>query len=83
MAGVLIGAAVFGVGISLIKGSGGGVRDVIGNASAPWLLLPFVAGAVAGERRLARAALIGLLASLVAVIGFYTALKMAVVGKLA
>jgi hypothetical protein len=80
MAGVLIGAAVFGVGISLIKGSGGGARDVIGNASAPWLLLPFVAGAVAGERRLARAALIVLLASLVAVIGFYTAYVLVVLG---
>jgi hypothetical protein len=80
IAGVLIGGAAFGVGISLIKGSGGGVRDVIGNASAPWLLLPFIAGAVAGDHRVARAALIGLVVSLVAVVGFYTVYVLVVLG---
>ena len=39
--------------------------------SAPWLLLPLVAGAVAGEQHLGRGALVGGVASLVALIAFY------------
>jgi hypothetical protein len=59
----------------VLKGNNGGdVRNAIGNLSAPWLLLlPFIAGAAAGERRVARAALVGVLVSLVALAGFYLA----------
>ncbi len=61
----------FGVGMSALHGSGGGLRAQIGNVSAPWLLLPLVAGAVAGEQHLGRGALVGGAASLVALIAFY------------
>jgi hypothetical protein len=69
-----LGAPAFGVAMSVLKGNNGGdVRNAIGNLSAPWLLLPFIAGAAAGERRVARAALVGVLVSLVALAGFYLA----------
>jgi hypothetical protein len=69
-----LGALAFGVAMSVLKGNNGGdVRNAIGNLSAPWLLLPFIAGAAAGERRVARAALVGVLVSLVALAGFYLA----------
>jgi len=68
-----LGALAFGVAMSVLKGNGGGVRDAIGNLSAPWLLLPFIAGAAAGARRVGRAALVGALVSFVALGGFYLA----------
>lgn len=69
-----IGAAVFGVAMSVLKGNdGGAVRNAIGNLSAPWLALPFVAGAFAGAGRIIRSALIGLLVSFAALSGFYFA----------
>jgi len=68
------GALAFGVGMSLLKGNdGGAVRGAVANLSAPWLLLPFVAGATAGGGRVGRAALVGLLVSFVALAGFYVA----------
>ena len=66
-------AAAFGVVSAVVKGNGGGLRDAIGNISALWLLLPFLAGAAGGTRRLATAALAGLAATLVALCGFYFA----------
>ena len=68
---VCTAALVFGVGMSVLHGSAGGLRAQIGNVSAPWLLLPLVAGAVAGEQHLGRGALVGGVASLVALIAFY------------
>jgi hypothetical protein len=68
---VCTAALAFGVGMSVLHGSGGGLRAQIGNVSAPWLLLPLVAGAVAGEQHLGRGALVGGVASLVALIAFY------------
>ncbi|MHB1500625.1 MAG: DUF6518 family protein [Candidatus Dormibacteria bacterium] len=70
---ILLTAAAFGSAMAVIKGNGGGVRDAIGNTSAPWLLLAFIAGAVAGERRVGRAALAGAMATFVALGGFYLA----------
>jgi hypothetical protein len=66
-------AAAFGVASAVVKGNGAGLRDAIGNISAVWLLLPFLAGAAGGTRRLATAALAGLVATLVALCGFYFA----------
>jgi hypothetical protein len=66
-------AAAFGVASAVIKGNGGGLRDAIGNVSAVWLLLPYLAGAAGGARRPASAALAGLAATLVALGGFYFA----------
>lgn len=71
--GVMLLALAFGVTVSVIKGNNEGIRQAIGNTSAPWLLLPFIAGAVAGRRRLGLVALIGTLASVLALGGFYVA----------
>jgi hypothetical protein len=73
-AAVLMAAAcAFGVVMSVVKGNGGGVRDAIGNTSAPWLVLPFVAAAYWRVRRVLPGALVGLVASLTALAGFYIA----------
>jgi len=72
VAGVLAVAIAFGAAMAWIKGNNAGLRDAVGNASAPWLLLPFLSGAAAG-RRLAGGALVGLLATLAALAGFYVA----------
>ena len=69
-----LGALAFGVAMSVLKGNNGGdVRNAIGNLSAPWLLMPFIAGATAGARRIGRAAAVGALVSLSALAGFYVA----------
>ena len=59
--------------MAAIKGQGTGVRDALGNVSAPWLLLPFLAAATADRRRLFLGAATGTAASLVALIAFYSA----------
>jgi hypothetical protein len=66
-------AAVFGIAAAWIKGNDVGLRDAIGNVSAVWLFLPFLAGAAAGCRRVITAALCGLAATLAALAGFYFA----------
>ncbi len=66
-------AMVFGVVMSVIKGNGAGIRTIIGNAVAPWLILAFIGGAVAGGRSVRRAAAVGLLVSLAGLSGFYLA----------
>lgn len=66
-------AAVFGIAAAWIKGNDAGLRDAIGNVSAVWLFLPFLAGAAAGCRRVITGALCGLAATLTALVGFYFA----------
>jgi hypothetical protein len=66
-------ALAFGAGVSIVKGNGGGVRDAIGNTSAPWLLLPFIAVLYSQIRNTRRGVLTGLLASMTALCGFYVA----------
>ena len=66
-------AAVFGIAAAWIKGNDVGLRDAIGNVSAVWLFLPFLAGAAAGCRRVITGALCGLAATLAALLGFYFA----------
>jgi hypothetical protein len=66
-------AAVFGVAAAWIKGNDIGLRDAIGNVSAVWLLLPFLAGASTGSHRVVTGALCGLAATLAALTGFYFA----------
>ncbi|HEX9064149.1 MAG TPA: DUF6518 family protein [Streptosporangiaceae bacterium] len=69
---LILGLSVlFGAAMSWLKGDGPGLRDAIGNASAPWLLLPFLAGTAAGTRRIPLAAVTGLAATLAALAGFY------------
>src|SRR5439155_3928531 len=48
-----------------------GVRDALGNTSAPWVLVPFVAGT--RYRRPWHGALAGLAATMAAFLGFYAA----------
>lgn len=70
--GLVVAAGVaFGVVMSVLKGNGAGARDDLGNVSAPWLILPFVAAAYAAGRRLGRAATVGGAVSLAALAGFY------------
>lgn len=70
---VLAGGIAFGAAMSALKGNGDGVREAIGNTSAPWLLLPFIAGAWVGGRRVLRAGLVGLAVSIAALGAFYFA----------
>lgn len=67
--GLFAAALALGFVMSLLKGSGGGVRLQAGNISAPWLAIAFVAGAF--YRQASRAAGAGLMATLAALLGFY------------
>jgi hypothetical protein len=69
--GLLPAAVAFGVLVAAIKGQDTGVRDALGNTSAPWVVLPFLAGARCSTLR--SAALMGLAATLAAFFGFYLA----------
>ena len=73
---VLVGAFAFGVVAALLKGQSGDgralvsqVRSELGNLSAPWVLIAWVAGT--RTDRIWRGALLGLAATLVALVGFY------------
>jgi hypothetical protein len=59
--------------MSVIRGSQGGVRAMLGNLSAPWLLIAFGAGAALGKRGVWRGAGAGLLVTVLALCAFYTA----------
>lgn len=71
--GVAIGASAlaFGVLVAVVKGQDVGVRDALGNLSAPWVVVPFAAGAA--TRSVRRGVLFGLSATLLALLGFYVA----------
>ena len=49
---VAVAAVAFGALESVVKGSGSGVRDGIGNLSAPWVILPFLAAVAVARRRI-------------------------------
>lgn len=66
-------AAAFGVGDSILKGNGDGIRAAAGNTATPWLLLPFAGGALVGRGRLLLGAAVGLILSLLALSSFYVA----------
>jgi len=68
---ILLGATLFGIAVAVLKGGDAGIRDSLGNISAPWLLLPYFAG-LTGKGPL-RGASLGLMASLAALAGFYVA----------
>src|SRR5947209_16181208 len=70
-AAILLAALAFGVAIAVLKGGDAGLRDAIGNISAPWLLLPYLAGTV--SRGPIRGALLGAATCLAALAGFYVA----------
>ncbi len=60
----------FGVSMSIFKGNGSGLRDDIGNLSAPWLLVPFFAAAAVPVRRWPAGALVGAAATCAALGAF-------------
>src|SRR4051812_30919620 len=64
-------AVAFGVVMAVIKGQDSGARDAIGNMSAPWVVLPFLAGMT--RARPWQSALAGIAVTLAAFIGFYSA----------
>lgn len=71
---VLLTAFAFGLLAAWAKGPGGSdtmsaIRSSLGNLSTPWLLVAFAAGS--GFSRLRTGALVGLLATMVALTGFY------------
>jgi hypothetical protein len=70
---VVVGVCVLIIAIvdSLVKGNGGGFFGELANDGSPWLLLAFLSGAFAGQRRLLLGALIGLGATLVGLMGYY------------
>ncbi len=67
----MLAAVWFGIAMAAIKGQGAGARDALGNISAPWLLIAFLAGASSERRRWAP--VVGLVATVAALIGFYIA----------
>ena len=67
---IFVGVCAFGVLDAIVKGHHGGMRNVIGNISAPWAILPILAGSIAVPRRLAVGALAGV-ASTVAALASY------------
>ncbi len=69
---LVLAALAFGAAMSVTKGNDTGVRDDIGNLSAPWLLLPFFAGTAMRGRAFAGAAA-GLVSTLAALAAFYVA----------
>jgi hypothetical protein len=68
---LLFGAIAFGVLVAVIKGDDVGVRNALGNMSAPWVIVPFLAGTLSS--RAWHAALIGVATTLAAFFGFYLA----------
>lgn len=68
---LLAAAVAFGVTVALIKGQAVGVRDALGNTSAPWVVLPFIAGTHFPRARSAAAA--GLAVTLISLLSFYIA----------
>ncbi len=70
---VLALSVVFGILMAWIKGNGAGLSDAVGNISALWLAVPFLAGAAAGSSRVLVGAVYGLVATLAALTGFYFA----------
>jgi uncharacterized protein DUF6518 len=70
---VAVAALAFGALESVIKGNGSGVRDGIGNLSAPWVIVPLLAAAAVARRRIVPGAVIGLLTTMTALVGFYLA----------
>jgi hypothetical protein len=68
---LLLAGIAFGVVAAVIKGQDTGARDVLGNLSAPWVVVPFLAGS--RYPSVWRAALVGIAATLAALLGFYVA----------
>jgi hypothetical protein len=71
LAQLLFLAIGFGVLVAVVKGQDTGVRDALGNTSAPWVIVPFLAGS--RYPLPLPAALVGVAASLASLVAFYAA----------
>ena len=77
---VLMAAAAFGVLAGAFKGNETGLRAGMGNLSAPWLLVAFLPALRC--RTGLRGAVVGLLSTFVALVGFYATLTIVLSGHL-
>ena len=68
---LLVSGFAFGLVMAAVKGQDAGVRDAVGNMSAPWVLVPFLAGT--RSSRILHSALAGVATTLAAFFGFYLA----------
>jgi hypothetical protein len=68
---LVLGSVAFGVIMAAIKGQDVGVRDALGNLSAPWIVIPFLAGMRCTS--VWRATLVGIATTLASLLGFYVA----------
>jgi hypothetical protein len=71
LAPLLLAGLLFGVLVAVIKGQDAGVRNALGNASAPWVVVPFLAGMRAD--RVLHGALLGIATTVASFFGFYVA----------
>jgi hypothetical protein len=65
---LLIVVCAFATVDALVKGHHGGMRNAVGNVSAPWALLPLLSGAFVKPRRLGFGALVGMASTLAALV---------------
>lgn len=77
---VLLGSVAFGVVSGVVHGNDGGVRGVIGNISTPWLLVALLPAWWTYSAW--RGAAVGAIATFLALLGFYLALTVAMLGHL-
>jgi Family of unknown function (DUF6518) len=63
---VLVAICAFATVDAIVKGHHGGTRNAIGNASAPWVLIPFLAGFFLRPRSLRFGALVGAVSTITA-----------------
>jgi hypothetical protein len=68
---LLLFGIAFGVLVAAIKGQDVGVRNALGNTSAAWVLVPFLAGT--RYPRVWQGALVGVAMTLASLLGFYLA----------
>lgn len=68
---VAVGCLVFGLVMAFFKGSTYNLPDVLGNLSAPWVLLAFWTSVLTSQGRVLRGVLIGTFFIEMAFLGFY------------
>ncbi len=68
---LLLAGLAFGVLVAVVKGQEDNARNALGNASAPWVVVPFFAGAA--YTRPLHGALAGIAVTVAAFLGFYVA----------
>lgn len=68
---LLIAGVAFGASVAVVKGQDVDARAALGNTSAPWVVVPFLAGM--RYRRFWHGALVGVAITMAALLGFYVA----------